>query len=1335
MLAGCAVVSSVCASAESLRSISDLRRMEGWSVRTRHPLALVGTLTWVDVSRRLIVVQDETGAVAIRVDLDDFALPVGSKVEVTAADSWPNLAGIPEFPYGPSGHELLTSFEAPSNWGYDYVSRVRGLLYPPTTGDYQFWIASDDSSELWLGTSDSRDSAQRIATVSSWSKPREWRSSAEQRSALIHLEAGKAYYIEALHQQSAGVDHLAVAWEGPGIPQQVIDGAYLSPGDPEEFGDAPFQNAARPPAPRGALLREYWLRRSVDHVSRLSAPRRLESMLIAIGSSIRALDTKGFPAPEPIRLGEHFSPTENFEWRVVEANIDFVAQRDDGYAFELVEGGARAQAVVRGLPEPVARALRGRRARLTGVVEGAFSASGDAVMGVIWAPTASCVTRVEQSADVDNRRLSPIAELLASNPQSGRNRVVKVRGRVEKTTAEGRLRLVDNGAFYGYLSTDGSQWKSIGGPVELPVGAPLQKGLAISSRSAETPAAAEFDHVGGLAGDAKDTPVGDPSGPRRLDRNADRISLSSAGRDVWAAPDQFYFVHQPFEGATEITARVTKLTANDGWAKAGLMIRAGLSADAPFIDLVQTGSNGCCLQWRKGGEGNVPLSVNETNVQPPVWLKLTRRFSAIEVIDSAAGRFKAGEQVEAIGYLETHGGALVVADASCRRVGAEAELAGRSEDSSPLVDLAHVRSAPGDTDALNSLKVRGVVTFAGVVGGKRYVAIQDQSGAALVSDSAVSPLQRPRFGSFVEIQSNPGANPPTTKLVAAAVSHLGAAALPPPMRHPAEYALPLRGEGAWVEIEGIVRSVAPNGLLQVNDSGDQFTVGVMGGTAKDFQRLVDAKLRIRGAIAYPAEKERLLLVPSRDHIEVVETPDLDPFAGPIERIEEFNVARLRNQSLHRVVVRGVVTFVDAASFYVQDETGGARVEWKGAPAPELGATVQVAGFPDLAEDESVTFSHAVFRPSPALPPVMPRAISADDLLRRKVGAQLAVVKATFSRDIVVDGQHTIELQFEERMLRASLAQGSLPLVPPGAIVQVTGVCVLEPSATDEVKHSRASLVLPARLLLRSTDDFAVLQTPRWWAVKRTLAFVSVAVAALLVFVFWIYALRRRVAQRTAELRATMEKLKQETQAAATLAERNRLAGEIHDSLEQGFSGLILQLDSTAKRPNCPPEVRAGLAVARNMVAFSRNEVRHAVWDLHSPILEQADLGAALKAMVEQLAPENTKTTVMIEGPSRRLSSATEHHVLRIAQEAITNSLKHAKASRLDLKLSFSAEQLILTVADDGQGFDPNSVMTNGVGHFGLRSLRGRASKIQGQLKIVSQPGQGATIELRVPITS
>jgi len=141
-----------------------------------------------------------------------------------------NLTSSANYPDNPSGSSEPTLFEAPLNWSDDYGMRMQGFVHPPTSGDYTFWISSDDSSELWLSTDANPANKTMIASVTGWTNSREWNKFASQRSSSISLTAGQKYYIDALQKEGTGGDNLAVTWEGPGIISgNPIAGQYLSP--------------------------------------------------------------------------------------------------------------------------------------------------------------------------------------------------------------------------------------------------------------------------------------------------------------------------------------------------------------------------------------------------------------------------------------------------------------------------------------------------------------------------------------------------------------------------------------------------------------------------------------------------------------------------------------------------------------------------------------------------------------------------------------------------------------------------------------------------------------------------------------------------------------------------------------------------------------------------------------------------------------------------------------------------------------------------------------------------------------------------------------------------
>ena len=167
------------------------------------------------------------------------------------------LTSNPAYPNSPSFTDYITSLEGPTNILDNYGTRIRGYLYPPTTGSYTFWIAGDDNCELWLSTDGTPAHITRIANVPDWTNSRQWTKFTSQQSSPVALTAGQKYYIEVLHKENGGGDNIAVAWSGPGISQQVIDGEYLSPWFKGLYGD--FNDSGSVSIADLAMFAERWV--------------------------------------------------------------------------------------------------------------------------------------------------------------------------------------------------------------------------------------------------------------------------------------------------------------------------------------------------------------------------------------------------------------------------------------------------------------------------------------------------------------------------------------------------------------------------------------------------------------------------------------------------------------------------------------------------------------------------------------------------------------------------------------------------------------------------------------------------------------------------------------------------------------------------------------------------------------------------------------------------------------------------------------------------------------------------------------------------------------------
>jgi serine/threonine protein kinase len=141
-----------------------------------------------------------------------------------------DLTGNPNFPDRPSKIETLKAFDVPLEQVPDTGSRVRGYLHPPVTGEYVFWLAADDTGELWLSTDERPENKVLLASAPEWVSHHEWEKYPTQKSRPVSLRAGRRYYIEALEKQGGGGSHMAVGWQLPeGTQERPIPGKYLSP--------------------------------------------------------------------------------------------------------------------------------------------------------------------------------------------------------------------------------------------------------------------------------------------------------------------------------------------------------------------------------------------------------------------------------------------------------------------------------------------------------------------------------------------------------------------------------------------------------------------------------------------------------------------------------------------------------------------------------------------------------------------------------------------------------------------------------------------------------------------------------------------------------------------------------------------------------------------------------------------------------------------------------------------------------------------------------------------------------------------------------------------------
>jgi len=238
------------------------------------------------------------------------------------------------------------------------------------------------------------------------------------------------------------------------------------------------------------------------------------------------------------------------------------------------------------------------------------------------------------------------------------------------------------------------------------------------------------------------------------------------------------------------------------------------------------------------------------------------------------------------------------------------------------------------------------------------------------------------------------------------------------------------------------------------------------------------------------------------------------------------------------------------------------------------------------------------------------------------------------------------------------------------------------------------------------------------------------VAAFLALLWGLYQLRLR--QLAREFNAGLE---------ARVNERTRIARELHDSLLQGFQGLMFRLQAVRDLlPGRASEAMQALDIALERGDKAIAEGRDTVSDLREPILGDSDIAQALTALGKELALQSGNglapcVRVLLEGKQRELNPMLRDEIYRIAREALRNAFLHARAQKIEAEIAYSDSEFLLHVRDDGGGIDPE-VANQGAraGHWGLPGMRERAKSFGGKLEVWSEHGAGTEIELSVPGT-
>lgn len=654
------------------------------------------------------------------------------------------------------------------------------------------------------------------------------------------------------------------------------------------------------------------------------------------------------------------------------------------------------------------------------------------------------------------------------------------------------------------------------------------------------------------------------------------------------------------------------------------------------------------------------------------------------------------------------------------------------ESAEPLRTLAEVHAlSDEDARAGKPVHVEAVVLY-----------VDPHYGASIIHDGSTASYNRlrydsanreknPKIGDRIALKGFTIFEGVTPYIETLTWENLGPGVIPEPRQLTAGEIYQSLVDVVWIEVPAVVIGVESGGIAFT------LVVEVFGQTFKaDIPNSPDAAQRAAALIQRPAHMRAILGTVSNKHGQMIARhfyvssfDDIRPVATAKNAADLplLTVLKLLSRNFcptDLVRVEGVVTQDDAKGFYLRDASGSARIQAVMTEHLPSGTRVSVEGYGVIAPFRPLLRATKVTRIADGAPPEplkMNFSLEDSSLLQMEfVKLEVDFLSSRSIQDEIILQCRANGTVFEAIMPRPAAPP---PAFVPGDRLLLTGICEL----TTTHPLPRPEWVNGFRILLADSASIRLLHRAPWWTTGRLLAalgaMTGLAVLGTLGTLFFGRAVRKQA-------HVIGEKIGCE----AVSEERDRMARDLHDTLEQQLAGVALQLDGLDKiAKNDPAQIGTRLGLARRMLRHTRVEARRSVWDLRSKVLEIQGLGTALRSMAAGMSSEDGSTISFDIGKlTRPLPNGSDFHLLRIAQEALANAVKHSAAREVLISLHETADAVLLSVRDDGRGFVPAPPHAPVTSHFGILGMHERVEKINATIAIQSSPGHGCTITVTLP---
>lgn len=673
--------------------------------------------------------------------------------------------------------------------------------------------------------------------------------------------------------------------------------------------------------------------------------------------------------------------------------------------------------------------------------------------------------------------------------------------------------------------------------------------------------------------------------------------------------------------------------------------------------------------------------------------------------------------------------------------------------SDPLRTIADVRSlSTTEMDERRPVELEGLVVVRTFGGG---ILLRDGTGSFIVEGAkgvAADPGDVVGIDGATFVDNSKGFRQESVKLLRC--RRLRHERAPEPVNVTARDVSSGNANFRLVRVKGIVVDAFPDEMdpswncMFLREGDQMLYVAVPNdfGMRERLSMLVDAEVTLTG-VGFPHYAAQRIFIgphlelPSSSAIRIDRPAAEDPFSSPLlENIDHASVSEIA--ALRRRCVVGEVLAVWGGHRFLIREASGRVVRAElSEPGnlPRQGQRVRVVGFPE-SDVFKINLSAVQWREEPGaeLPPMQVEDVAAESILFSNSGERQVKPEyhgrilrmrgevRSVRREVAGGAQMSLDCGRVQVPVDVSACPAAADGVQAGCVVEVTGVCVMRVDSWRSRTHfpeTDGFLLVP-----RTAGDVRVLSRPSWWTPVRLVIVILALVVVLVVFAVWVRVLNRLVERRSREL---FKETAARAGADLRVDERTRLAVELHDSISQNLTGASFHIDAAESMMGEDPEKAAKcLENARVVLGACRRELRDCISDLRDRTLEEHDAGEALRrALAGRVG--SAALTVRFDVPRTRLTDNTFHAIVRIVRELAVNAVRHGHAAHVDVRGALREGRLVVTVKDDGTGFDPAKRPGMAEGHFGLSGVEERLRRLGGRLKMSSSPGNGAEMEVTV----